>query len=65
VNSAWSKDCIYLGGKLLASESSSQGTRYHFSDALGTPRVVTDPTGAVAARHDYDPFGVEMTGWSR
>jgi RHS repeat-associated protein len=26
--------------------------------------VVTDPTGTVAARHDYDPFGVEMTAWS-
>ena len=39
---AWQKDYIYLGGTLLATESATDGTRYHFSDHLGTPRVLTD-----------------------
>ncbi|MEZ5423983.1 MAG: hypothetical protein R2682_12955 [Pyrinomonadaceae bacterium] len=33
-----------------------------FSDHLGSPRVNTDATGAVIARHDYLPFGEEING---
>jgi RHS repeat-associated protein len=61
VNGAWSKDYIYLGGQLLATESATQGTRYHFSDHLGTPRLVTADTGSIICRHDYYPFGQERT----
>ncbi len=64
VNGAWSKDYIYLGSQLLATESSSQGTRYHFADHLGTPRVIVGPTGTVISRHDYYPFGAERTSWT-
>jgi RHS repeat-associated protein len=30
------------------------------ADSLGTPRVITDATGNVLARHDYAPFGEEL-----
>jgi RHS repeat-associated protein len=35
-------------------------TSYLTTDTLGTPRVITDTTGAVKSRHDYLPFGEEI-----
>jgi RHS repeat-associated protein len=40
--------------------SGNGGTSYLTSDSLGTPRVITDSSGAVTARHDYLPFGEEI-----
>ncbi len=60
----WRKDYIYLNGQLLATESPTDGTRYHFSDHLGTPRVITDAAGTVLSRHDYYPYGMELTPWT-
>jgi RHS repeat-associated protein len=61
VNGVWTKDYIYLGGQLLATESATQGTRYHFSDHLGTPRLVVNDAGGIICSHDYYPFGQERT----
>ncbi len=36
------------------------GTSYLTADSLGTPRVITDQSGNVKARHDYKPFGEEI-----
>ena len=36
------------------------GRTYVTGDHLGSTRVVTDSTGGVVARHDYEPFGVEI-----
>jgi RHS repeat-associated protein len=36
-------------------------TSYLTDDALGTPRVITDANGGVMARHDYLPFGEEIS----
>ncbi len=51
-------------GQLLAEYSSAAagaaGTSYLTSDNLGSPRVITDGSGAVKARHDYHPFGEEI-----
>jgi RHS repeat-associated protein len=51
-------------GRMLAEYSSASpagtGTSYMSADHLGTPRVITDATGAVKARHDYLPFGEEI-----
>jgi RHS repeat-associated protein len=57
---SWIKDYIYLNGQLLATESATQGTRYHFSDHLGTPRVITNSDATWIVRHDYYPFGREV-----
>jgi RHS repeat-associated protein len=34
---------------------------YLTNDHLGSPRINTDANGAVTARHDYHPFGEEVT----
>jgi RHS repeat-associated protein len=57
----WLKDYIYLGGQLLATESATDGTRYHFSDHLGTSRVMTQSNGTVCYDADYYPYGKEIT----
>jgi RHS repeat-associated protein len=36
------------------------GTSYFTEDHLGTPRIITDASGNVKARHDYLPFGEEL-----
>ncbi len=36
------------------------GTSYLTTDALGSPRVITNANGAVKARHDYLSFGEEI-----
>ena len=51
---------VYAGGRLLSTEKSS-GTSYLTNDHLGSPRVNTDASGNVISRHDYHPFGEEIT----
>ena len=41
--------------------SSNAGVRYYVTDHLGSPRVVLDAQRQVLDRHDYEPFGVELT----
>ena len=41
----------------IAAAQSSDEVRYYHSDAVGTVRVITDDTGTVQARYDYQPFG--------
>jgi RHS repeat-associated protein len=36
-------------------------TTYSTADILGSPRVTTNADGKVIARHDYQPFGEEIT----
>ena len=52
------------GGVLLAEYSTvlnpTQQVSYLTADNLGTPRINTDQSGAVIARHDYHPFGEEI-----
>jgi RHS repeat-associated protein len=43
------------------SQQGSGGTSYLTVDSLGTPRVITDSSGSVKARHDYLPFGEEVS----
>jgi len=50
---------VYAGSRLLAIENQT-GTSYLTSDHLGSPRINTDGSGNVTARHDYMPFGEEI-----
>ena len=50
---------VYAGSRLLTTETAT-GTNYLTSDHLGSPRINTDQTGTVTARHDYMPFGEEI-----
>jgi RHS repeat-associated protein len=53
-------------GQLVAEytvngQQSTQGTSYLNADILGTPRLITDGAGAVRSRHDYLPYGEEIS----
>jgi RHS repeat-associated protein len=52
-------------GKMVAEYSTQFATTpqvsYLTSDHLGSPRINTDANGQVIARHDYQPFGEEIT----
>ena len=42
--------------------STATGTQYLTADNLGSTRLVTDATGVPTERHDYQPFGYEVSG---
>jgi RHS repeat-associated protein len=51
------------GGKLLAEYGAAVaigGTQYLFADHQGSPRAITNSSGAVVSRHDYAPFGEDI-----
>jgi RHS repeat-associated protein len=55
-----------IAGRLIAeyggpTSTSNAGTSYLTTDHLGSTRVVTNSLGNVIARHDYLPFGEEIT----
>jgi RHS repeat-associated protein len=54
-----------VGGRLVAEYGGSQGTNsgtsYLITDHLSSTRLVTDSQGNVRARHDYLPFGEEIS----
>ena len=59
---AWTKSYIYLGGRLLATDSTS-GVQYHHPDRLGT-RLVTSSSGTVVSENISLPFGATISGES-
>jgi RHS repeat-associated protein len=53
---------IHLGGSLIATRtvpfgSSTATVEYQHTDALGTPVAVTNASGAVVRRSEYEPYG--------
>ena len=59
---AWTKSYVYLGGRLLATDSTS-GVQYHHPDRLGT-RLVTNTSGGIVSENIGLPFGTTITGES-
>lgn len=60
----WTKDYIYAGDKLLASEApGTNGTRHYHLDHLGTTRVISNHLGNAINEEPYQyfPFGDEAT----
>jgi hypothetical protein len=52
-------DWIWRDGVALASIDAS-GTRFLHVDHLGTPRRITNASGALVSTHDYYPFGEQV-----
>lgn len=57
---------LYNASGMLVSEystalSSVPEVGYLTSDMLGSPRINTNPSGGVISRHDYQPFGEEIS----
>jgi RHS repeat-associated protein len=54
---------VYLSGSLIATvdhnwpSNTIIATKYHHTDALGSPVAVTNATGQVIERNDYEPYG--------
>lgn len=55
---SWSKSYIYIGNRLLATQTPS-GTQYHHPDRLGT-RVVTNPSTGGSFEQVTLPFGTAL-----
>jgi len=50
----------HLIAEYSTAASGGSGTSYLTADHLGSPRVITDASGGVKARHDYHAFGEEI-----
>jgi len=61
--SSLTKEYVYKGGALVATVEPTNVVKYATADHLGTPRVWTNSSGAVvtSGRHDYAPFGEELS----
>ncbi len=59
----WKRDITYLGTR-EAAEFDSAGMHVTMVDHLGSPRLVTGPTGSVESRQKFLPFGelLEQSG---
>lgn len=59
----WIEDYVWADGRLIGTEREAKegGRRHVHTDHLGTPRLITDSTGAVVSEYHYYPFGVEIT----
>jgi RHS repeat-associated protein len=55
---------VYTYGPSRISQSQSSGTSFYGYDGHGSVRLLTDATGAVTDRYDYDAFGniISQTG---
>lgn len=57
------REQVYLGGSLIATvthawpSNAVLSTRYQHTDGLGSPVAVSNESGAVVERNDYEPFG--------
>ena len=59
----WLEDYVWTEGALIGGERAvGEGGRRHFHlDHLGTPRLITSNERSLVARHDFAPFGAELT----
>lgn len=63
----WSllRDYIHRDGRLLATDSPTEGIRHYHLDHLGTPRLITDVQGRGVSGHHYFAFGQEVSDPNR
>jgi len=59
----WKKNIVYGFGQELAEDAPGVGTIFIQSDYVGSPSVMTDPSGAVVGRSKNLPFGERMAKW--
>ena len=52
---------VLFGGERIARRDSSGHVDYYLADALGSSRVVTDPSGNILDDSDFYPFGGERS----
>lgn len=59
----WVEDVVHRDRQVAGTERpAAQGGRRHFHlDHIGSVRLITDDDGRGVSRHDYLPFGIELT----
>ena len=62
-----SQEYVYLAGSVIATRhrnyaSGAAEVKYHHTDALGSPVAVTNASGTVIERTDYEPYGAIVGG---
>jgi RHS repeat-associated protein len=60
VNINWQKSYVYLGERLLATESTSVALQFHHPDRLGTRLVTNASDGSSAGEQETLPFGTAL-----
>ena len=56
-NQPWTRELIYVAGRLVGAVRDDTAVEYYATDALGSMRVVFDATGSAIGQSDYLPFG--------
>jgi YD repeat-containing protein len=57
---SWAKSYVYLGERLLATESTSVALQFHHPDRLGTRLVTNASDGTSAGEQETLPFGTAL-----
>jgi hypothetical protein len=57
---SWAKSYVYLGERLLATESTMMVTQFHHPDRLGTRLVTNASDGTSASEQESLPFGAAL-----
>jgi hypothetical protein len=60
VNINWQKNDVYLGERLLATESTAIALQFHHPDRLGTRLVTNASDGSSAGEQETLPFGTAL-----
>jgi RHS repeat-associated protein len=55
---------LLTGARVVGAQPANVVVEYYHTDALGSVRAVSDPSGTVTAQHDYFPFGEEYAASS-
>jgi RHS repeat-associated protein len=64
VNANVQRAFVYLGGEVIALQSTDGNFYWVHSDHLSSGRMLTNTAGAVVYRGDFDPFGQVAYEWS-
>jgi len=59
-----SRDYIHRNGQLAAIQTGTGTITHQHLDHLGTPRALSDASGALVSTHKYTPYGKELGGSS-
>jgi RHS repeat-associated protein len=57
----WREDFVHRNGQVAGSERRGSGRRHFHNDHLGSARLITAHDGQAVSRHDFLPFGIELT----
>ena len=60
INITWQKNYVYLGDRLLATESTAQTLQFHHPDRLGSRLITNASNGSSAGEQESLPYGTAI-----